>query len=358
MSKVIKLWSGMPIKTEKIPLLDCVTQVMVHRAQKNHYEFLLGADIIEHEGTLFCSWGNSKVNENDSGSIMGSRRSHDDGFTWEDFEVIAPGSKGQNAHSHGVFFSLQNKLYAFAPRAEYDAQGNIYPELCTELFELDKIENVWKTQGVVIADAPFWPMDKPQVMDNGNFIMPGLICREHKAEPAVALSNKENIKNWRVINIPVPEFKDNWGEGGIIVDGSQIQYIFRNGWEHEPKAQVSFSNDYGESWSASVSTNIPMTSSKPCCGMLSTGQRYLIFNPVGNYRDSLAIAVSETGKDNFSKVWRIQHGSSPMPRFGGGCVASQWSYPLAYEYDGKLYVVYTASKEDCVLSIIPVEVLK
>jgi hypothetical protein len=354
-----KLWSGRtPVKPETIPLLDTVSHVMVHRARKGHYQFLLGADIVEHKGDLLCAWGNSEIHENDSGSIMAGRRSTDGGRSWGEFEVIAPGSKGKDAHSHGVLCEHRGRLYALAPRAEYNGQGAEYPNLRTELFVLDEQDNRWKSEGIVIDEAPFWPMNRPLPLENGNTIMPGLICTNGKAEPAVAISNGNTIRQWRLIRIATGQRKDTWGEGGLIIDGSDIHYIFRNGWSHSQRAQVALSGDYGETWTPAMNTNIPMAPAKPCCGMLSTGQKYLVFNPAGNHRDSLAIAVSEPGGDTFSKIWRIRHGAAPQPRWQGKGKSPQWAYPLACEHRGKLCVVYTVAKEDCLLAAIPLKALR
>ena len=42
-------------------------------------------------------------------------------------------------------------------------------------------------------------------------------------------------------------------------------------------------------------------------------------------------------------------------RFEGAYKGGSWAYPNAVEQDGKLYVVYSVNKEDCELSIIPLE---
>lgn len=357
-TKTVKLWTGKKITPASLPLLNMATDVMVHQAEKGHYQFLLGADIIEHKGTLFCGWGNSKINENDSGSIMACRRSFDGGLSWSDFEVVAPGSKGKYAHSHGAFYARGDSLYALAPYAEYNLFGDSYPDLSTELFKLNNKTNKWDSQRTVIAGEQFWKTAPPRSLDNGNLIMPGIICKNKKAEPAVAISDGGRLDKWRVIQVTTPRRNRNWGEGGLLINGNKISLIYRNSWKNSPRGQIAFSNDYGESWTRGTNTNIPMTPSKPCSGTLSTGQNYLIFNPAGNYRDTLAITISRPGEQTFSKIWRIQHGTSPMPRTKGGAKTPQWAYPSAYEFDDKLYVVYAVSKEDCLLTIIPLSTLK
>jgi hypothetical protein len=54
-------------------------------------------------------------------------------------------------------------------------------------------------------------------------------------------------------------------------------------------------------------------------------------------------------------MWRLRHGKSDAPRFEGFAKSKQWSYPYAYEHDGKLYVVYSIGKEKCGLTVVPLD---
>jgi len=96
-----------------------------------------------------------------------------------------------------------------------------------------------------------------------------------------------------------------------------------------------------------------MPRAKAYFGRLSNGRPYLIAN-YGN-RDVLLIAVGTPGGMSLEKVWKIRAGKSQAPRFPGKAKSPQWSYPYAHEHDGKLYVVYSVGKEDCGLSILPID---
>ena len=91
----LELWTGPPIpEVHDIPYLDAVTHVRVHAAAEGEYQFLHGASIVEHRGTLFASWANSPIDENSADEVVRGRRSTDGGLTWSKVEVIAPGFKG------------------------------------------------------------------------------------------------------------------------------------------------------------------------------------------------------------------------------------------------------------------------
>ena len=98
-----------------------------------------------------------------------------------------------------------------------------------------------------------------------------------------------------------------------------------------------------------------MPRSKAYLGKLSTGQLYLVSN--FKNRDTLIVSTGRAGESTRSSMWRIRHGKSVPPRFPGAAKSKQWSYPYGYEHDGKLYVVYSVGKEDCGLSVVPIESL-
>jgi hypothetical protein len=99
---------------------------------------------------------------------------------------------------------------------------------------------------------------------------------------------------------------------------------------------------------------------QPFAGELSTGQNYLITNYREENRALLTIALTKPGEKLFTKLYKVRHQRWPKRRLlGGGNVGrdTEWSYPNAFEHEGKLYIAYTQGKEDCVLSIIPIEAL-
>jgi hypothetical protein len=89
---------------------------------------------------------------------------------------------------------------------------------------------------------------------------------------------------------------------------------------------------------------------------MSTGRRYLISN-MDSSRSFLVIALSNSGEKYLSKIFMIRSGISREPIFTGWAKQPQWSYPYAFEKDGKLYIVYSVGKEDCELAIVPLNVL-
>lgn len=347
------LWDSSQLMPKAVdaPVLKSVrfSRVKQREPEVDGFTWLHGVAIERHKGTLFTSWGHNKGKENTLTEIAQARRSRDDGRTWEPVELISPGSE-KHGVSHGSLLSHEGLLWAFCGRFAGFRQNT-----ATEAFVLDETTHRWESRGIVAADG-FWPMAAPVKMTDGNWIMAGF-CVGGGHPAAVAISRGEDFTKWTVVPIPQPAGIKMWGESAVIVDGSEVLNIARYG--DKAVALASISRDHGRTWSVLRESNLPMATSKPHAGVLTTGQRYLIGNTTagcGHARDPLTIAVSRPGEKLFSKVWIIRRGVAPgfndPPR-------TKLCYPYAAEYDGKLYVVYSvghlpANQNSAELAVIPI----
>jgi hypothetical protein len=231
-------------------------------------------------------------------------------------------------HSWGAFFGTMEKVY-------------------TRSYELDEASGRWKPLGVII-EGGFWPMQEPQRMDDGNWIMAGISARGDSSaggvhSAAVAISRGDDFMTWDLVVIPVADGLGTvWGESTVVTQGRRITSIARYG--SETRALVATSGDYGRTWTPLVQSNLPMTTSKPCAGRLSTGEPYLIGTTTadgGGNRAPLTIALGRAGGSTFSRLFVIRRSEHD------GVVEShpgaQLSYPYAIEHDGHLYVGYSNS---------------
>jgi hypothetical protein len=345
------LWSGAPIPRDpsKIPIAAGVTHQTILDARLHEHKFLHGAAIINYKGTFFANWANSPRNENYPNETLQGRRSADGCKSWSEVEMIAPGFPEQDRHSHGVYLIHEDRLWTFAARFGVGSGAKRFPGLSAEAFVFNEQAGTWDAHGRVMDNC--WPYDEPIKMANDSYITGG---QDRNGHPVIAYSDGDNILKWTSVFIPFPpQLKPSFAETSVWAEGARVTAIIRGG---ANVAWVATSDDYGNTWAPARPSNMPMPRAKCYFGKLSSGQLYLLSNL--RNRDTLCVSVGAPGANTLSRIWRIRHGSSaPIPRFKGAAKSPQWSYPYGYEHDGKLYVVYSIGKEDCGLSIIPIESL-
>lgn len=324
------------LNAQELPVLEDISFHVIkpYEVETDGYRFLHGVALVWHKDKLYASFGHNKGEENTVSEEARYRVSEDGGMTWSDVRMIDPGTEDL-AVSHGVFHSTGDQLWAF-----HGAYHGFRKGLHTRAYLLNETTNKWEFQGTIL-EGNFWPINPPVKMDDGNWIMPGLLVGGGNPT-AVAISHGDSMTDWELVRIPNhPSVGNMWGESAIVVDGPHVMNICRYG--AKATALVSTSEDYGRTWTELRESNLPMVTSKPSAGRLSTGQNYLIATTTansGSRRYPLTIALSRPGEKLFSKVYVIRHAEFPEGP-GESHHHAALSYPYAIEHNGKLYVGYS-----------------
>jgi len=259
----------------------------------------------------------------------------DDGRTWTAPSPIDTASDDELGVSHGVFLSTQGRLWAFQ-----GAFTGTMKEVHTRAYLFNETSQTWESKGRVVNDG-FWPLGEPQRMANGNWIISGIRVGEGNP-PAVAISHGDDLLQWDLVVLPLADnLGQVWGESAVISAGPQLVNIAR--WGEKPQALFSISTDFGLTWTPSRPSNLPMATSKPCAGTLSTGQHYLICSisaDGGKRRSPLTIAVTRPGEMLFRRIFVIRHAEFPGGP-GESHPQAALAYPCAIEHNGKLFVGYS-----------------
>lgn len=328
------LWqptTQLPKAADILPLANVEFRVIKpYEFQRDGYRFLHGVALAWHRDRLFASFGHNKGSENSRTEEARWCVSDDEGRTWSRVQTMHTGF----GVSHGVFLSHADRLWAF-----HGACPNFPTEVYMQAFRFDDEKQDWEDLGKII-DAGFWPMQQPLLMEDGNWIMAGIQC-DHGNHAAVAISHGHDFLKWDLVVIPAPSGIEMWGESTVIVLGKRILNISRYG--KKAMALVSVSEDYGRSWSECGESNLPMVTSKPYAGTLSSGEHYLIATTSadsGQRRSPLTIALTRPGEALFSRVFTIRN-AVQTGAAGESHPQAALSYPYAIEHAGKLYVGYS-----------------
>ncbi len=300
---------------------------------KDGYRFLHGIALVWHEGRLYASFGHNRGGENTDTEEAKYRVSTDGGRTWGPAGVIDAGEPGI-AVSHGQFLSYRGTLWAF-----HGCYEGIMKNLRMRAYTLDEQKDRWVPRGVV-SRGKFWSSQNPIGMDDGNWIMAGIIVNGKNSPAAVSISRGDDFTRWDVVRIPKPP-GNMWGESSVIVLGKRIISIARYG--ATARAVAAVSEDCGRTWTRSGVSNMAMDCTKPCAGTLSTGQHFLIGTTHAdcrNTRSPLTIALTAPGETVFSRICTIRPSVFPAGP-GESHPKARLAYPHAAEHAGNLYVAYS-----------------
>ncbi len=354
------LWVGKKdlSKNANIPFINA-KHSFIDSCESGQYQFSLGADIVFHEGEFIAQWANGWREENDTESLVRGRRSKN-AVNWSAREIIAPGFEGIGYHSHGVFHSYQGQLWSFnAQHRQQKVNNGYFQGLHTDAFLWKPQTRKWVPEEVTGLDA-FWPLCQPIKLGNGKWIMAGAQNGAKTALSAVAICDNDQMKRWRKVVIPHPaELAPDqiWGETTVTAEGSRVLAIVRC----RKKGNIGFwsaiSTDHGETWPVLSESNIPHGGGRPTLGRLPDGRHFLVSNI--RSRDTLVLALTKPGTFEFNQMFRLIDKPSPPVRMPpAGAKRSQWGYPGAFHHDGKLYVVYSATKEATGLTVVDLKKTK
>ena len=204
----------------------------------------------------------------------------------------------------------------------------------------DKFEFLWS------RPIPFKLNTNVVKLSNGKLMLPGRIAEmdSFPNTPAVLISDDGKIdSNWRLVKIAENgNLKD---ESKLIhpevtvIEHENLLYMFcRNDMRHVPLVYVS--EDFGESWSEEMATDIPFVSTKIYAGTLKDGRNYIICNTDNLDRSKLSIYFSEKNEMVFNReLILFDRESERLPS------VTACQYPAATESGNKLHIIATKNFE-------------
>lgn len=328
---------------------------VIHAGQ-GPYLFLHEPALVQHGPSMFAAWNNSPLSESQPGTVVRWIRSDDRFRTWSQPAVMAPALEGKTTIWESVqLLSADDQLWAFVGQVRSQPRDRSNTGSAMVVFKFEEDTATWSQQGRIDG---FHPLNPPQRSGAGHWIIPGQFSLN---QPRIALSRGTDLTQWDIVEIPGgANHAIYYAEPSIIVGSAGVDAFVRN---EGPTLLTSKSSDGGRNWDALRPSNLPATSSKTCAGTLSTGQRYLAFSMPPSTdqmrpRDVLAMAMSAPGGDYFCKIVAIRKDTPPDAQVAEYPKGRGWAYPSVLEHEGQVYIAYSATKERCCLSILPLDELR
>lgn len=328
--------------------------------------FLHETAIIEYHGKLFASWYSCEVNELKGRTPVLGCVSSDGGRTWGKISLIEDDPTGKILYCPPVYGidEVDGKLYMFINEmVSADRMHAINLYVYDE--QTEKFIKLWSRPSTFKLNTNVYRLE------NGKLMLPGRMSMETDGFPdipCVLISDSGRIDaEWRLVKI---QADNKLADGGKFIHpeiacsiiGKDIYMFCRDDERNVPLMFIS--RDNAETWSKQTAIDIPFSNSKIYAGTLSDGRCYVVGNifreTAGAYhagsRSKLILLISEKESLTFKpeNVIALQDGFSKELGYGG----TQWSYPAAYEADGKLYVIYTAEEgkdRGCAISVVPLK---
>ena len=339
-----------------------VTHITVERAKADGYHYLHEATIAYHRGLFYMAFANHRTMESGDYDELIRGCTSTDAIHWSEPEIWAQAPLiGADSHNHPLLVEHNGVLYGFFVcwrEAHYPA---------TELFTLNDTTGRWEHHPESVIDG-FVPFCTPQKMADGNWVLGG---EHHWYEASVAISDGEDFLKWKMIDVPRPKEIDlKYPECAVVLQDKRLLILCRphpkGAIVNEPGTLTSpaaESFDCGRTWTPLAASNFPLADSQPFSGRLSTGQNYLLTNSLEDKRTLLSIALTGPEGGMFRKILAVRRTQWPAIRYF--CYKdksitgqpTQLAYPGAIELNGNLYIAYSQGKEDCALTIIPIEAL-
>ena len=323
--------------------------VTVFTATDDTDHYCNGVVMTEFKGKLYTQWQSSAKDEDAEDTWVAYSVSDDNGATWSAPKVLVPTINNGYCSSGGWFVSGDtlvsyiNVWYSdTTPRGGFayyveSTDGENWSEMKPVL-----MKDGTPMQGIIEQD--------PHVLASGRIInaahfQPGLF-----AYP-IYTDDPSGTKGWVKAQYTCMEqaagaTTSREMEPSLYVneDGS-IVMTFRDQKSSFVRL-ASISTDQGETWSNTVSTNMPDSRAKQSAGNLPDGTVYLVGCSVNNKnRWPLTITLSSDGK-TFDTAYVLRtHDEFPELKYTGKAKRLGFHYPKSVVIGDYLYISYATSKE-------------
>lgn len=324
----------------------------------DEWQYAHGATIDYFDGTFYCVWGVSKVNEGDPGAHLMISTSKD-GKEWSEPRNILddPG------------YAPSGVQYQYGLRGLFYVDGKVVVSYrVDEMASLSVDENGLRKSGYgdeyIFNRGEFAveSSDGGKTWEQSDYCVGVAYTAQElnsgrKISWAGRYTDDLTLKNeWKRFSVDTSAAKADGATtvtepSGFQTKDGTLRYFVRTNLGYLYGAE---SYDGGETWTKAYRTGFTNEDAMFKFGRLSDGRYYYIGNPVFNSnRFPLALLISEDGI-NFDQWYTIEDEIPTRSYWGGIYKSGYYGYPCVLEKDGYLYVAYSMNKETIAVSVIDI----
>ena len=333
------------------------TRSVVYRATADTWGYSHHQQICHGLGRYFAAWSNGLRHEMHRGQEIRFATSRD-GVTWSpDARLAAMPEDSPDIYQLGALYGCDEHVVAYCNRfAGSDSDAGIRKKGGTAPFGVEAFVTTdgktWQSRGFIAQNLCIHEGPRPTLA--GKL----LATADRRGKEPLALHFDDGpLSPPRAIEIEMPEpglplQECTWYETA----GGLIHMLFRDE-TASLRLRISRSADDGETWSVPRITNFVDSMSKVFAGRLPDGRVYVINNAYPRLlsRDRLMITLSHDGR-TFGTMLILDDAPSRV-RVLGYLKGRGHQYPHAIVRNGKLFAIYSVSKEDIVVSAVDLDAL-
>ena len=308
-------------------------------------------------GRYFAIWSNGLHHEMHAGQQVRFATS-EDGLTWSPDACLAAVPEGSgDIFQAGALYGCDEYVVAYCNRfAGSDSDAAIRKKGGTAPFGPEAFVSTdgktWESKGLIGENLAVH--EGPRLTLAGRLMA---TADRRGKEPLALFFDDGPLAPPKVVELPLPSpghplHECSWYEA----DGGVMRMLLRDE-EASLRLWLSESTDGGETWTVPCMTDFVDSMSKVFAGRLPDGRVFVINNayPQVLNRDRLMLSVSDDGHV-FDRMFMLDDTPSRV-RILGYLKGRGHQYPHAIVRHGKLFAIYSVSKEDVVVSVVDLEAL-
>ncbi|MDY6321373.1 MAG: sialidase family protein [Succinivibrio sp.] len=338
-------------------LMDCVQALIPPGPYKTaHAPCLLALP----DGAMLCCWFAGSFEGAADVSIVCARLEKD-GLKWSE-PVMVSGDPERSEQNPSLFLAPSGEVWCMYTAQLARAKGKDNMQFTSQV-RLQRSRDggrTWSAYETMFPKEGTFARQPIQVLSNGRWIFSNWLCSDSASglagDPTVFQISDDEGKTWR--EVPMPESSGRVHANVVELGGGRLAAFMRS--READFVYRSESEDYGDTWSAPVPTELPNNNSGLSAIRLADGRIAIACNPTcapqhekgaaawPGLRCPVCIAISEDEGKTFPIRRNLEQGE-------GYCGALNRTNNRQYEYpylmqtnDGMLHLAYAARDRLCI----------